>query len=198
MFSSFKGEGTGAVRHMFTHHILKPEIIPLEANLWGTHKSSGSFSTLFKSRILRALDYKDRPFELSLMNGIHGKSFSKEVHDLSLPMNKEIASTYDEFKDWDAVYLSCGNSSRTDILSESVDLVITDPPFFDNVHYSELADFFYVWLRKINGAEEFFNAENTRSEEEVQNVESRFVLFQRVDSVFSECSRLLQRKKMVY
>ena len=53
MFASFKGEGTGAVRHMFSHHILKPERMPLEANLWGTPKSSGSFSTLFESRILR-------------------------------------------------------------------------------------------------------------------------------------------------
>ncbi len=31
--------------------------------------------------------------------------------------------------------------------SESLDLVITDPPFEGLLHYSELADFFYVWLR---------------------------------------------------
>jgi putative DNA methylase len=29
----------------------------------------------------------------------------------------------------------------------SIDLVITDPPFGGLLHYSELADFFYVWLR---------------------------------------------------
>ena len=29
----------------------------------------------------------------------------------------------------------------------SIDLVITDPPFGDLVQYSELSDFFYVWLR---------------------------------------------------
>ncbi len=29
LFTSFKGEGTGAVRHMFSHHILKPERTPL-------------------------------------------------------------------------------------------------------------------------------------------------------------------------
>ena len=28
MFASYKGEGTGAVRHMFSHHILKPERTP--------------------------------------------------------------------------------------------------------------------------------------------------------------------------
>ncbi|MFA5262778.1 MAG: DNA methyltransferase [Opitutaceae bacterium] len=32
---------------------------------------------------------------------------------------------------------------------EKADLVITDPPYADNVNYAELADFFYVWLRLI-------------------------------------------------
>ena len=32
--------------------------------------------------------------------------------------------------------------AETDLPDGSVDLVVTDPPFFDNVHYSELADFF--------------------------------------------------------
>ena len=30
----------------------------------------------------------------------------------------------------------------------SVDMVITDPPFADSVMYSELSDYFYVWLRQ--------------------------------------------------
>ncbi|HEY9593378.1 MAG TPA: DUF1156 domain-containing protein, partial [Spirochaetia bacterium] len=33
------------------------------------------------------------------------------------------------------------------IAAGTLDLVITDPPFGGLVHYSELADFFYVWLR---------------------------------------------------
>lgn len=40
--------------------------------------------------------------------------------------------------------------SSTDLAqleSASLDLVITDPPFGGLLHYSELADFFYVWLR---------------------------------------------------
>ncbi|MBK7200016.1 hypothetical protein [Candidatus Amarolinea dominans] len=48
MFASYKGEGTGAVRHMFAHHILKPERTPIEANVWGTPKSSGSFTHPFQ------------------------------------------------------------------------------------------------------------------------------------------------------
>ena len=38
--------------HMFSHHILKPERTPLENSVWGTPKSSGTFSTLFESRLL--------------------------------------------------------------------------------------------------------------------------------------------------
>lgn len=44
--------------------------------------------------------------------------------------------------------LSAGSATDLDtVASESMDLVITDPPFGGLLHYSELADFFYVWLR---------------------------------------------------
>jgi len=42
--------------------------------------------------------------------------------------------------------------SATDLgadLQETYDLVITDPPFGGLLHYSELSDFFYVWLRLV-------------------------------------------------
>ena len=50
-----------------------------------------------------------------------------------------------------AIALSCGDSSATGLPDGSVDLVVTDPPFFDNVHYSELADFFFAWQQLPNG-----------------------------------------------
>ena len=45
--------------------------------------------------------------------------------------------------------LICQGSATdlSDHYSETLDLIITDPPFGGLVHYSELADFFYVWLR---------------------------------------------------
>ena len=46
--------------------------------------------------------------------------------------------------------LSCGSSSDLDqVAGGGVDLVITDPPFGGLIHYSELSDFFYVWLRLL-------------------------------------------------
>jgi len=34
---------------------------------------------------------------------------------------------------------------------ESISAVVVDPPYADNVQYSELADFFYVWLKRTQG-----------------------------------------------
>jgi len=189
MFCSFKGEGTGAVRHMFSHHILKPELTPIEANLWGTPKSSGAFSTLFRSRILRALDYKDHPFELRLVK-TDGVLRSEKVFGISRPVKDPVARTYAEFSQNPSVYLSCGDSSKTDIPDGSVDLVITDPPFFDNVHYSELADFFHVWLRVMLDGREDFAGTSTRSTGEVQDTEAE-VFTCKLASVLRECHRVL-------
>jgi putative DNA methylase len=190
MFCSFKGEGTGAVRHMFSHHILKPELTPIEANLWGTPKSSGSFSTLFKSRILNALDYKEAPFELKLVEA-NGKLHSKKIFRINHKVNRPIARSYADFAGGEAVYLSCGDSANTDIPDKSVDYVITDPPFFDNVHYSQLADFFYVWLRQILGENDYFQSATTRTAKEVQDTDSQ-AFTDKLRAVFTECHRVLK------
>jgi adenine-specific DNA methylase len=190
MFASYKGEGTGAVRHMFYHHILKPERVPLEANLWGTTKSSGSFSTLFESRVIRALDYAENPFEIRLVTKT-GKASGEKVFNLSEPIGHEVARDYAGFAGCGLAYLSCGDSSRTDIPSGAVDAVISDPPFFDNVHYSELADFFHVWQRHVLDGAGAVSATTTRSVDEVQNVDEN-AFTARLAAVWAECARVLK------
>ena len=46
-----------------------------------------------------------------------------------------------------------GNASSTqsDAATQTISadkLVSTDPPYYDNIGYAELSDFFYVWLRR--------------------------------------------------
>ncbi|MBK1725093.1 DNA methyltransferase [Thiocystis violacea] len=190
LFASYKGEGTGAVRHMFAHHILKPERVPLEANLWGTPKSSGSFMTMFDGRIRRALEYADDPFELRLISR-NGKVVSEKVYGLSEKIGFDIACDVDDFETGKRVYLSCGDSSQTDLKDKSVDSIITDPPFFDNVHYSQLADFFHVWQRHILGENDHRKAHTTRSEFEVQNAEEA-AFTERLGAVWAEAYRVLK------
>ena len=83
MFASYKGEGTGAVRHMFAHHILKPEHVPLEANVWETPKSSGSFITMFEGRNRRTLDYAHNPLELRVRGKAGEKKATEKIYGLS-------------------------------------------------------------------------------------------------------------------
>lgn len=189
MFASYKGEGTGAVRHMFSHHVLKPEKIPIEANVWGTPKSSGGFSNLFRSRLLRTIEYREKPTEVPRHKGekpvLASPSYRGQVENLWSVESASIPR---------AIILSCGDSSKTDLLDESVDMVVTDPPFFDNVHYSELADFFYAWQQldyKNSG-----DSQSTRNELEVQDEDSdRFTI--KLGTVFLECHRILKNEGLL-
>ncbi len=51
----------------------------------------------------------------------------------------------------------------------SVDCVITDPPYYDNVPYASISDFFYVWLKRSAGVlfPEHFASEGTPKKPEV-------------------------------
>ncbi|MFF4325253.1 DNA methyltransferase [Streptomyces sp. NPDC001591] len=188
MFCSFKGEGTGAVRHMFSNHVLKPERTPLEAHPWGTPASSGSFSTLFQSRIMRAQAYKLSPFDQVLAGGQ-----VQRVEGLSRPIELTL------FDEWPqaglpegAVYLRTGDASQTDLPDASVDLVITDPPYMDNVHYSELADFFHAWLREMAPFEHYpVTRDTTRDVGEVQSA-SPEEFQEAIARVWRECARVLK------
>ena len=191
MFASYKGEGTGAVRHMFYHHILKPERTPLEANIWGTPKSSGAFSTLFRSRLLRATRYSHQPFELALsLEDSSQRSF--KVDGINEPLagitNSE---SYEHLEKNSKLYVSCGDSANMDLPDGCVDVIVTDPPFFDNVHYSQLADFFYVWQKLIMEDSSSHQEKTTRSMAEVQNSDSK-TFTQRLALVFQESARVLK------
>jgi len=157
---------------------------PFEANIWGTQKSSGSFSTLFKSSILRSLEYKEFPFEIDPNNRTNPK-----VYGINNTIACEIAKDFTDFqKHQKTAYISCGDSGCTDIADKSVNAVVTDPPFFDNVHYSELADFFHVWMNYIL---ENSSQASTRRKEEVQDTNPQ-LFAQKLTSVFRECHRVLK------
>ena len=183
LFASYKGEGTGAVRHMFSHHILKPERMPIEANVWGTPKSSGGFSNLFRSRLLRVIDYRKAPTEV---NGIKAAArVCSEPFTGRIEPEWPVGGSYAPR----ALYLSQGDSARSGLSEKSIDLIVTDPPFFDNVHYSELADFFFAWQRLDPNTVQ--PLDSTRNPAEVQDTGAdRFAM--KLRAVFRECHRVLK------
>jgi putative DNA methylase len=44
-----------------------------------------------------------------------------------------------------------GSATSLPLPDESQDAVITDPPYYDNISYADLSDFFYVWLKRSVG-----------------------------------------------
>ena len=67
------------------------------------------------------------------------------------------------------VQISCGSGDSLGHLeSGTVDAVVMDPPYYDNVMYAELSDFFYVWLKRTAGLlyPELFMAPLTDKENE--------------------------------
>jgi putative DNA methylase len=193
LFCSFKGEGTGAVRHMFSNHILKPERAPLENSVWGTAKSSGTFSTLFESRLLRAKRYLDEPFELELERDISGAKCGTRKTIASAPIDVVQVSTYDNLILSDrAVMILNGDSAKLPLPDASIDAVVTDPPYFDFVHYSELSDFFFAWLSPVLAQRyPWMQRPDSSDKGEVQHKDPR-VFASQLSLVFTECRRVLK------
>ena len=118
-----------------------------------------------------------------------------EGYPSTAPLVAEVTQTSAEFLP------SCGNSS--------VDAIIFDPPYYDNVAYAELSDFYYVWLKRTAGyvRPDWFNGYLTDKDNEAiasparfdrgagagsvkQQAYADYVL--RMQRIFAECRRVIK------
>lgn len=106
-----------------------------------------------------------------------------------------------------SLHISCGSGdSLPHITTASVDAVVMDPPYYDNVMYAELSDFFYVWLKRTAGLlyPELFMAPLTNKEDEAVANPARHegkkgakrlagMDYQlKMAAIFAECRRVLK------
>lgn len=109
----------------------------VENTVFNSQIGRGSFR-VYADRMIEALEYAKNPWDLVLRERFDikqgsGKTEKINLGDAVLP---------------DKCQLSCSSSTDLNQLADgAIDLVITDPPFGGLLHYSELSDFFYVWLR---------------------------------------------------
>lgn len=105
------------------------------------------------------------------------------------------------------VTITCKSGDHLDHITEnSIDVVVMDPPYYDNVMYAELSDFFYVWLKRTAGYVEpsLFRRQLTdKDHEAVANI-ARFKgqkggktlagrdYQERMAAIFTECRRVLK------
>ncbi|WP_240491242.1 DUF1156 domain-containing protein [Pirellula sp. SH-Sr6A] len=50
---------------------------------------------------------------------------------------------------WHIGHSEAASADKHPLPNDSVDLFVTDPPYYDAVPYADLSDFFYVWLKRI-------------------------------------------------
>jgi adenine-specific DNA methylase len=105
------------------------------------------------------------------------------------------------------ITITCKSGDHLDhIENNNIDVIVMDPPYYDNVMYAEISDFFYVWLKRTAGYIEptlFRRMLTDKDQEAVANV-ARFKgqkgakelagrdYQERMAAIFTECRRVLK------
>ena len=99
-----------------------------------TPTASGVINTFSRQALPMTWDFAEgNPFSRASGNFHGGTGWIAKVVDMSLPATRDgVASNQDA---------SVQSVSRDKVVS-------TDPPYYDNIGYADLSDFFYVWLRR--------------------------------------------------
>lgn len=164
---------------VFERHIYMPKVQPVEGNPLNRKDNLSSLTSAFR-KVYDAKEYAEHPFEKVKENG------SVNKYEIQ---NETIAE--DRLKS-----LNCRTAETLDEDDGSIDYIITDPPYYDNVQYSELSDYFYVWLREClkDDYDEFQPELVPKAREIVANDKTgknEEFFIEALGNVFSECYRVL-------
>jgi len=106
--------------------------------VWNPYKDSGTTHAFGRQVITMVWDYSEvNPFNTGNA-GWH------------LGLDRVVSALGDaDFRNSATVFR--GSATAIPLPDEGIDAVICDPPYYDNVPYSDISDFFYVWLRRSIG-----------------------------------------------
>ncbi|MBI5118687.1 hypothetical protein HZA56_19640 [Candidatus Poribacteria bacterium] len=135
----------GAIRHVFSHHAYSFPYTALENNPIFLGNTSGTLKRLFNDRVVKAGEWSVAPIEMRIVNGHCRKVAIRGELDGGEPV-----SDFDSLLEGKRRFrLMQTDSAKLDIPEGMVDYVVTDPPYYDNVQYSDLSNFFRVWLQLL-------------------------------------------------
>lgn len=146
MLCGYKGvdqRRPGAIRHVFSHHAYSFPWTALENNPVFKAKTSGTLLNLFEKRILKAGIWAQGPVERRWT----GAKWDKVIINGELDVGQEYESLAEFTGNIRSFIVRQNDSSMLPLPDQTVDYVVTDPPYFDNVQYSDLSHFFRCWLR---------------------------------------------------
>lgn len=200
MLCGYKGwykHRPGAIRHVFALHAYSFPYTALENNPINPHKSSGNLQLLFHDRIERGRRWAALPIERRI--GQDGKSELVKIPG-EVDGGVEVFSQADLTTDRQTFWLIHGDSRDLPIDSHSVDLIVTDPPYYDSVQYSDLATFFRVWLAHLLPDEVEWTYDEAHSAVATKATHGSSGFMTVLARIFAECGRVLKRRtgRMVF
>ena len=136
MLCGYKGwyrRRPGAIRHTFALHAYSFQYTALENNPVNLRKSSGNLQQLFRDRVDRGRKWAALPVERRI--NADGKTSQVKIPGES-DSGVEVSSPAEIAHGKNRFWLIQGDSRNLPVEDGSVDLVVTDPPYYDNVQYS--------------------------------------------------------------
>lgn len=175
---------------IFRGHAYHPQDHPLESNVWGDDHGMG-FASVF-NKVRRGKEYCLRPFE----KYVTPDGATSEQHHKT-PIIANLVSEVEQLGSDGNALLLCRSADFLPIPDQYADLILTDPPYYDHVMYSELSDFFYVWLRLgLKDRYPHFRASLTpKTQEAVKNDaqgKKKEDFLRMLTDIFCECNRVLK------
>ncbi|NIP24280.1 MAG: DNA methylase, partial [Phycisphaerae bacterium] len=147
---------------IFSVHGFPVSLIQCENSLLGVPKKGSGGFRHFVEKYDRAKAYCEKPFETYL-----GRP-KRTVFTTGERIGAQLTCELPQSQAPKSAYLQATSAETLSLPENSLDAVLTDPPYFANVQYAELMDFCYVWLRKhLSDTIPFFRLSTTRSTEEL-------------------------------
>jgi len=75
--------------------------------------------------------------------------FSESTGSFSNHLTSIITIFINNIESSSSLNISQGSATKLNFADSMFDGVFTDPPYYDNIPYSYLSDFFYIWLKRI-------------------------------------------------
>lgn len=208
----------GHLTAMETLHNMMPEILAEHGQEKGT-----AIITYLQYMIDKCVDYNSKQTRWHYSRGVLVGSFGR--HDFSLKWSfgeliytgqysglawgrdqvldayKGVCSLIGNRHNQEIKVLN-GSAANMAIPDQSVDIVCVDPPYYNNVQYAELSDYFYVWQKRTFRdlyPEVFGRRLTNKTDEAVANPvrdggakEADRVYEQRMSEIFAECRRVMK------
>lgn len=193
VFTRYSPKGR-KVEGVFARHDFHPLSTYAENNVWGTKYGRGTWLKCLQ-RLMKGKKYNLYPYNFRREILPSGRVAREKI--FSGKIDGKISSQDSEsFPSMNSnLFLLCQDANTLPNFKEPIDIIVSDPPYADNVNYAELSDFLYVWMRLILKEKyPVFSPQATPKQEEAIESKSRTLnYFDKLGSIFKVCNSLLRK-----